>query len=309
MRRFSVHLSLFFSLACCLFLLAGWFAVNQRRTAPAPQPVAGTPQLVNANYGRLPLSFEANQGQAEASVKFLARSGNGTLALGATEAALALPSANLRLKLAGATPHPRLRGVAPLPGRVNYLRGRDPQKWQTQVPTFAKVRYEAVYPGVDWVFYGNQQQLEYDFIVAPHADPRAIRLQFADAQDVQLNDTGELVLQTPDGPVRQARPRVYQEIAGTRRAVAGGYELRGAREVGFSVGGYDRSQPLVIDPVLVFAARMPEGRSIAVDAQGSAYTIAGVVDQSFPFGAASPDIIVSKLNPAGTAPVFTTVID
>jgi uncharacterized protein (TIGR03437 family) len=311
MRRSSFQLKLPLVLPASLLLLSGWFAASQSRALTTPRAVAATPPASNttyANYGRLPLSFEANQGQAEAAVKFLARGGNGTLALSTTEAILALPSANVRLKLDGANPQPRLSGVEPLPGRVNYLHGRDPRQWQTEVPTYAKVRYAAVYPGVDWVFYGNQQQLEYDFIVAPNADPRAIRMRFAGVQGVQLNDAGELILQTAGGPVRQMRPYIYQEVAGVRREVTGSYKLRGAQEVCFEVGAYDRSRPLVIDPVLVFAARTLAGQSIAVDAQGSAYIINGINDQQFPSMFGLPDIVVSKLNPTGTAPVFTTVI-
>lgn len=325
MRRYSSQLKLSLVLPAFLLLLAGWFAASQNRALTTPRVVAATPPASNvayANYGRLPLSFEANQGQAAAPVKFLARGGNGTLALSVTEAALALPTTHVRIKLAGANPQPRLSGVEPLPGRVNYLRGRDPRQWQTDVPTYAKVRYAAVYPGVDWVFYGNQQQLEYDFIVAPNADPRAIRMQFAGVQGVQLNDAGELILQTSGGPVRQMRPYIYQEVAGVRREVAGGYKLQGAQEVGFEVGAYDRSQPLVIDPVLVYSTLLggssyEAARAVAVDEGGNVYLTGETGSSDFPVrgvlqnGAVgraeftASQVFVTKLNPAGTEVLYS----
>src|SRR5256712_9405656 len=169
-------------------------------TRPPTEPPQATKPQVLAAYGKLPLSFEANQGQTEPQVKFLSRGRGYTLFLTSTEAVLALregasarnvvdgsPAAKrergqplqgtvLRMKLLGANPMSRVTGVEELRGRSNYFIGNDPAKWRANVPTYAKVEYRDVYPGVNLVYYGNQRQLEFDFIVAPGADPQRIRL-------------------------------------------------------------------------------------------------------------------------------------
>ncbi len=169
--------------------------------SPAAMPDAATQATVQAAYGKLPLHFETNQGQSDEQVKFLARGSGYTLFLTATEAVLALqqkpegrsqepeadprpltsdpqPPSVLRMQLVGANPAPRMEGLEELPGKSHYFFGTDPAQWHTNIPTYAKVKYENVYPGVDLVYYGNQQQLEYDFVVAPGADPTVIRLAF-----------------------------------------------------------------------------------------------------------------------------------
>ena len=140
-----------------------------------------------------------------------------------------------------------------LPGKSHYLIGSDPAKWRTNVPTYAKVGYEDVYPGVDLVYYGNQGQLEYDFVVAPGADPRVITLAFDGAREVHIDARGELVLGVEGGEIRQHKPVVYQEVAGVRQEVAGRYVMKGKRQVGFRLAEYDRNLPLIIDPVLVYS--------------------------------------------------------
>ena len=144
-------------------------------------------------------------------------------------------------------------GVEKLPGVSHYLSGRDPAKWRTNVPHYAKVRYEGVYPGIDLLYYGNQRQLEYDFVVSPGADPGRIRLRFEGAESLRLEPGGDLVFRLKDGEVRQSRPVVYQEESGRRRPVEGAaFEVRG-REVAFRIPEYDRTTPLVIDPVIGYS--------------------------------------------------------
>src|SRR5437879_5974209 len=233
------------------------------------------PRLADT-YGKLPLSFEANQGHSDRRVKFLSHGAGYTLFLTPTEAVLALskPQAQtesndpirsrflqgektittaLHIKLVGANPKPPVDGVDELPGKSNYFIGNDPNKWRTNVPTYAKVHYRGVYPGVDLVYYGNQRQLEHDFIVAPGTDPRCIRLSLDGAGKVSLSAQGDLVLQLPGGELRLERPMLYQEEAGARRKVTGGYVLLGGKKVGFDVGAYDRNRPLVIDPTLAYS--------------------------------------------------------
>ncbi len=252
-------------------------------------------QLASA-YGKLPLSFEANQGQTDPHVKFISRGSGYSLFLTPTEAVLALSSSTsresnvesrnpeaegagllsrpaaaneflkkrsaadlqdksalqetvLRMKLLGANPAPKISAVDELPGKSNYFIGNDPKKWRTNVPTYAKVKYQRVYPGVDLVYHGTQGQLEYDFVVAPRADPGAIRLSFEGADRVEVDAQGNLVLHTAAGDLREHKPVVYQEIVGVRQAIAGSYVLRGQREAGFAIARYDTHQPLIIDPV------------------------------------------------------------
>jgi hypothetical protein len=217
-----------------------------------------------AGYGRLPLSFEGNRGQADPSVDFLAHGSGYTLLLSGGELLLSVrqprtasadpdtvdeqPPSVLRLQLHGANPVLQAEGEALLPGTVNYLLGNDPSRWHTGIPTYARVRYPEVYPGVDLVYYGNQGQLEYDFVVAPGADPRLIRLAFDGAEQVRLEDTGGLVVQVAGAQLHQAAPLLYQDGPQDRQVVAGGYIVDELGEVGFAVGAYDTTRPLIIDP-------------------------------------------------------------
>ncbi|MDD5035850.1 MAG: hypothetical protein PHE55_13950, partial [Methylococcaceae bacterium] len=131
----------------------------------------------------------------------------------------------LRMKLLGANPNPDIGGLDELPGKVNYFTGNDPSKWRAGVSTYAKVRYASVYPGIDLVYYGNQRQLEYDFVVNPGADPNAIRLNFEGADEARVDENGDLVLTTPSGELRLHKPSIYQDIDGQRRPVEGRFVL------------------------------------------------------------------------------------
>jgi Beta-propeller repeat len=239
-------------------------------------------------------------------VKFLARGRGYALFLTPTEAVLSLakpqaqaraetsatssPEAVLAMQLAGANLEPQVTGQDALPGRVNYLRGKDPAHWQTQIPTYAKVAYEGIYPGVDLVYYGNQGQLEYDFVVAPGADPGVLKLVFRGADRTGINPAGELVLSTASGDIRMHAPVIYQETAGVRTTVAGGYVLKEPQQVSFAVAAYDTSRPLVIDPVLVYSTYLggnagdvgDQGNGIAVDNRGNAYVTGFTGSTDFP---------------------------
>jgi hypothetical protein len=292
-------------------------------------------------YGQIPISFEANQGQTDPSVQFLARGSGYSLFLTSQEAVLSLskpvtPAAAvsgavgqpaqeedvLRLQLVGANPAPRVAGEDLLPGITNYFIGNDPSKWRTSIPTYGKVAYQDVYPDIDLVYYGNQQQLEYDFVVQPGANPGVIRLSCQGAQKVSLDDQGNLVLQTANGDMVEQAPVVYQKGAGGRQAVAGRYVLLGQDGVGFQVGEYDTSRPLVIDPVLSYctyfgANGYASGAAIAVDASGNAYITGYAGSASFPitsgaaqadFGGPPGDAFVAKLNATGSAMVYSTFL-
>jgi len=287
---------------------------------------------VQSNYGKLPLSFEVNQGQTDAQVKFLSRGPGYALFLTPAEAVLSLrkphasakaspvstksslPSsapevsgAVLRMQFVGANPAPRILGQHALPGRVNDLIGKDSSRWRTGVPTYAKVAYEGVYPGVDLVYYGNQGQLEYDFVVAPGADPRLVRLAFQGADRIEVDPAGELVLHTASGNVRMHKPMLYQDVQGGRKSIEGGYILKEDQTVGFQVAAYDAAHPLVIDPVLVYSTYLggsggDGGEDIAVDARGQA-SVTGVtqsadfpiVNALQPFPGGGGDAFVAKI--------------
>lgn len=290
------------------------------------------------DYGDLPLSFEANQGQTDPQVKFLARGPGYSLFLTPSESVMKLTrhsgqndetiSVALRLQLVGSNLAAPVSGVDKLSGRANYFIGNDRTQWHAEVPTYAKVELCDVYRGVDLVYYGHDGQLEYDFIVAPGADPSTIRLTVDGAEKIQVNAAGDLVLAAAGRDVSWHKPVCYQEIAGVRTSIAGRYVLRGNNEVRFAVGAYDRDQPLVIDPSLVYATFIKpttfvggdglqnHGLAIKVDAAGNAY-VAGVTESaSFPvtggaFRTARPgnyDAFVAKLNPAGSALVFATYL-
>lgn len=222
-------------------LLAAAFTAAE---APADAvPAIGTaPAAGPAGLSGLPLAFEPNRGQVDAAVQFLAHGPGYRVFLTASEAVLALtpsPAGErvLRVSLAGAGGAPVAEPVDPLSGRVNYYLGSRPDAWHVGVPTFARVRYRDVYPGVDLEYYGTRQQLEYDFRVAPGADPAAILLSFDGAGPLTLDGEGNLTVCLGDGALVHRAPLIYQEVGGVRRPVAGSFTLKGGSTVGFEVGG------------------------------------------------------------------------
>ncbi len=278
----------------------------------SPKPQART------LLGQLPLIFEPNQGQAGPGAKFLARGAGYTLFLETTGAVLATQTAHaaplnrerlVGMKLVGANPAAILTGADPLPGKSNYLIGNDPQKWQRGVSQFAGVHYAGVYPGIDLVFYGNQGHLEYDFRVAPGADPSRAELEFEGAKKLKLNG-GDLILTgDEEGGLRLQAPQIYQRDGDRRTSVAGRFVLRAGNRVGFEVGPYDRSRELIIDPVLSFSTYFggsgsETSPSVAVNGDGSIY-IAGTT-QGSPVGSFPPSsnqtLIPSTLSLTGASP-------
>src|SRR3989449_3326670 len=330
-----------------ILLLA--LAVASCAPAPATRTSTTIPQATKQQvlvaYGKLPLIFEANQGQTDPQVKFLSRGSGYTLFLTPTEAVLALregasarnvvdgsPAAKrergqplqgtvLRMKLLGANPTPGVTGVEELRGRSNYFIGNDPAKWRANVPTYAKVEYRDVYPGVNLVYYGNQRQLEFDFIVAPGADPQRIRLGVEGADRLDLDAQGDLVVHTGGAQVRLQQPHVYQMANGVRQEIESRYVLNDHHQVEVWVVAYDTHKPLVIDPTLAYSTylggnSLDEGFGIAVDSLGQAYVTGVTASLDFPptagafqsSSAAGEEAFVTKLNPTGAALVYSTYL-
>ena len=333
--------------------------------------------LHQRGYGQLPMRFEPNQGQTDAAVQYLARGTGYQLFLTAEEAVLVLrqgrpepvrpepwrpeqgdpdqkPTAEapntpaaIRLRLTGAArnPAPVPAGQEPLPGYSNYLIGKDPAQWRTRVPHYGKVRYGQVYPGIDLVYYGNPQQLEYDFVLAPGADPGLIQLAYAGIERLEIDAAGDLVLHVPGGRLVQQAPRIWQDIDGERHPVEGRYVLHPAGDdqiafqhdqaddapdapgddlplVGFQLAQYRPDLPLVIDPVVLSYSTFVGGSSsdwdtaIAVDDAGQAHVTGFTYSTDFPVSssaaypdyAGQEDVFVAKLNAAGTDLVYATYL-
>jgi hypothetical protein len=299
--------------------------------ASGPMPAAALKPLPSKSLS-LPLFFEPNQGQTAPEVKFLARGAGYGLFLTADEAVLRLqpsavstqhsvvgsqraPSSVIRMRLDGANASARASGASPLPGKSSYFIGNDPSKWHRDIPQFARVQYEAVYPGVNLIYYGDQGQLEYDFRIAPAANPNQIALSFKGASArIDSGDSGDLILSTASGDVRFRAPHVYQPATprngSAEKAIAGSFRQLADNRIGFTIGDYDHSRELVIDPVLSYSTYLGGSGteslvSIAVDSPGNIY-VAGTTDSAdFPVTDTSAktgvkNIFISKINPTQT---------
>ncbi len=293
-----------------------------RQLNSAPHSDRQNAGQARALLSQLPLLFEPNQGQvnlgetsssqSDSAVKFVARGSGYSLFLDSEGATLALRSQaragsaarteSVRMKLAGASPNARIAGTDLLPGKSNYFIGNDRSKWRSNIPQFARVSYEEVYPGINLVFYGKQGQLEYDFQVAPGADPSQAQLEFDGAQKIELS-SGSLVLKGDGGNLLFAAPSVYQEIDGRRQPVAGRFALRALNRVGFEVGPYDHSRELIIDPVLTYATYFGGSGNdtfpyVTVDILGNIYLTGSTTSPNLPV---STNAYQPALNPTANA--------
>ncbi|NPV06488.1 MAG: hypothetical protein HPY83_00820 [Anaerolineae bacterium] len=306
-------------------------------TEPQPAFIAGA----ESHLRELPLQFEANRGQAEAGVIFLARGPGYNVLLGTDGALLALagPSAGqpptvTRLQLVGAASEPMVTGLEPLPGVVNYYLGSDPSAWNTRIPTFRKVRYQEVYPGIDLVFFGQGGQLEHDFLLAPGANPDVITLCAQGADAIRVDPGGDLVLTVGEAELRLAKPLIYQNVGGRPEPIDGGYVLKGDGRYGFWVDSFDTDRPLFIDPVLSYSTYFGGSgddwaHSIALDAAGDVYITGSTTSTDLPLmnparsgsfggGVNCPsdetpyrlcyDAFVTRLSAAGSELIYSTYI-
>ena len=300
---------------------------------------------VRQAYVELPLGFEPNRGQAGNRVRFLSRGPGYSYLLLDRELVFQYQSGGstreseppralggisaLKMRLVNGEPQPGIRGENRLRSNSHYLRGTDPSHWQVNIPTFSRVRYQQVYPGVDLIFYGNGRRLEFDFRLDSGVDPDAISLHFEEMGGgpshhvLSLDDQGNLIL---PGDLRLMRPVAFQEKGGVRQEVRTEYRLRGDGEVGFRLGRYDPDRPLVIDPVLTYSAGGIGGSAIAVDREGNAY-VAGIANPAFLTSADAfqslhsegecydgpnlvrcPDILLAKVNAEGTELIYSTFL-
>ena len=242
-----------------LFCAATLFAASQVVSQEPKTFTGNESQALTAvrSVGR-PLTFEANQGQASGDIRFLSHGKGYQLSLAPNEAIVSLASSRtspqaLRLKLAGANSKSAIVGEDKLAATTNYYIGNSPSNWRTGIPNYSRVRSLNVYPGIDLVYYGNQQVLEHDFVVAPGADPRRIKLELSGARSVHLDTNGDLVLDLDSSSLRLLKPVVYQEVAGKRRTVEGAFELTSNNVAQFKIGTYDKRRELIIDPRLSYS--------------------------------------------------------
>lgn len=287
-----------------------------------------TPLRLQDEYGRVPMVFEENSGQTDPAVRFQARGCGYAFFITPDEAVAVLqkqktsePPAVVRMRFPGANTTPVVRGEDLMPGRSHYFTGNDPSKWRSGVAQYGQVRLIDVYPEIDLVYYGNQQQLEYDFVVRAGGDPRQIRIQFAGADHIAVAPGGDLVLSVNGGEMRQHLPYVYQDRDGIRHQVRASYRRLAADEFGIDLDSYDTATPLIIDPVLSYSTYLGGSafdiaNSIRVDSAGNVYVAGRTASVNFPTANAlqsslaggSHDGFVTKLNANGSALIFSTYL-
>jgi len=252
--------------------------------------------------------FDANRGQSEPEVRFMSRGRDYSLALASDHIAVGLQGSVVRMRPVGANAGASVEGESPQPGLANYLIGADRSKWTTGVPGYGKVRYREIYPGIDLVFYGGKGRLEYDFVVRPGADPKIIEMAVEGGRKMTLNARGDLAIKTPTGSLHQQKPKLYQLEGGRKRAVRGGFIVRKG-SFSFRVGAYDRSKPLVIDPILEFSTQLggagdDGAHGVAVDAKGNAYVTGWTASLNFPKKGAAR----AFSDPGGTQTIFCSKV-
>jgi Beta-propeller repeat/Abnormal spindle-like microcephaly-assoc'd, ASPM-SPD-2-Hydin len=305
-----------------------------------------TTASLDNRYGKIPLSFEPNVGQSDAQVQYIAHASGYSLFLTPRETVFLLKSepaakdhlksvqrnlnrlergSSLRLHFLNCNLNAPMTPANELVGKINYLIGRDPKSWHTNIPTFAKVVQHDLYPGVDVVYYGTQRQLEYDFVVSPGADTRAIALSFTGANKLHVDGTGSLIASVATGDVRMRKPLAYQQgVGGERQIVDANYVVRGAQGVGISVGEYDPKRALVIDPILEYStylggSNIDSGNAIAVAQDKTAFIAGGTFSTDFPTSHPlqpnhggpddfSRDAFVAKLSADGSTLLYATYL-
>jgi hypothetical protein len=309
-------------------ILAGLYCVSMWNFSTFTTSAQTMPAL-----GNLPLYFEANPGQANSPAQFLAHGRDCQLLISPNESRLILrktdatsgkvSSCAVQMQFINANAQAMIRGDAEQSGKINYLIGNDPAQWCTGVATFAQVRVESLYPGISLIYYGNQQRLEYDFTVAPHANPGQIAIQFAGVDKISVSPRGELILTIGKNEIRQPKPLLYQTVNGTREEISGGYKIVDARTVAFDIGKYNHALPLVIDPILSYSTYFGGNAgetawAITVDTNGFIYVAGetfstqfstpGAYQTNYHGGSQAGDAFVAKFGNLGTNLIYFTYL-
>jgi hypothetical protein len=286
----------------------------------------------DSSLNALPLTFEPNQGQVDANVRFLARGSSYAILLEGNKTVLVIPrdkspheSAQekpsvVTLELLNSDRQATSEGLNVLPGKSNYFVGNQRAKWIAGIPQYGQVKFRSVYPGIDLVYYGGESGLEYDFLLSAGADPREVVFRVMGADKVELDDSGNLSLRVAGGQIDLRRPTIYQEIGGIRHEVPGRFILRSTDEVGFSIGDYDHSRALVVDPVLSYSTLVGANNStqvqgVAVDSAGEIFVTGTTFATNYPVvkpfqstNKGTTNVFVTKLNAAGNAILYSTYI-
>jgi hypothetical protein len=330
---------------------------HQTETGRASRPVdAGkfpsTARLAATLVPRLPVSFEENRGQFDSRINFVSRAeeyglfisavkativhhGKARVSDGADPSSVVAALANsevptrsvMELSWRGANPRVRPRGAGMQTGESNYLIGKDPRKWQRHVPRYDRVKLAGLYPGIDLAYHGAESRVELDYTLAPHADPKAIQIGIGGPSLVSLDASGNLSISSAGDEMLLLPPVAYQEKSGRREIVRARYVLADSHRVGFELGEYDRSRPLVIDPILAFAATFGTGSNssiisdVTLDSTGNIYLTGTTCDTNYPTTSGAfqisggsntavncYDAFVTKLNPTATELVYSTYL-
>ncbi|MDQ1388150.1 MAG: hypothetical protein QOF56_1604 [Acidobacteriaceae bacterium] len=313
--------------------------------SPSQTGMAPERSRIQAGYAALPLAFEQNEGQTDPQVKFLARGNGYTLFLTANDAVFSLHArpmarksptmsggnlpqrghtpegsdAVVRMHLVGGNSMASVEGSSALPGTANYFIGNDSSKWRSAVIRYARVSYQNVYPGVNMAFHGAEREMEFDFVLAPGANPAPIGFQFTGNQGIKTDDSGNLVIASTAGDVLLHKPVAYQEQKGSRQPVDARFVLKANNQVGFELGNYDRSRELVIDPTVSYAYSTylggladDNGIGIAFVGGGNAYVTGVTASTNFP-GASNVlrgtvDAFVTKIASDGSSLIYSTYV-
>jgi Calx-beta domain/Beta-propeller repeat len=269
---------------------------------------------------KIPISFEPRENPNQ----FLVRGSGHALLLSASQITIAAPGRArpelLRMRFKGSNSGAVAETLDPLPGKSNYLIGADPAKWRTQVPTYSRVRYNRIYPGISALYYGHHERLEYDLRIDPGFDPRVIKFKFNREVRPRVDRNGELVLQFGREELREPAPIIFQEIDGERHPVIGGYIVTPKGQVSFVIGEYDNTKLLTIDPVLVYSTYLggsgdDTGSSIAIDGNNNTYVAGTTNSTNFPIKGAAfsnkaglSDIFVTKIAADGSTIIYSTYV-
>ncbi len=326
-------------IAAALLVLFPGKAPKAAATVSAGSSASLSPSLTPAahrriqdTYASLPLAFEQNQGQTDPQVKYLARGHGYTLFLTANDAVFSLHSrpvaersnnqkdlsAVVHMHLLGANAQATVAGTSATAGTANYFIGNDPGKWRTGVARYARVSYQNLYPGVNMAFHGSGRELEFDFVLAPGANPAPIGLQFSGNQGVKTDDSGDLIISSSAGNVLLHKPVAYQEQNGARQPVDARFVLKAANQVSFELGNYDRTRELVIDPSVSYATYLgglaeDECLGIAIDNSGNAYVTGQTASTNFPNTGSTVlrgtfDAFVTKIKADGSSLIYSTYV-